>query len=818
MPTLQHATFTRILCLLCVGVFLSAAFVDRVAAQDSPRVVAIRFQGNQRYTDEVLREQIATKVGALLDSALLGQDERTLRRYFSAVTRIEEIPVEGGVEIVFHVEDRAIVGKVTVDGFKTVNKEDFLPLMTTRRGRPLHSFALKSDKELIERLQKEKGYHFAEVRYRTEPTKDKGIVDVYFDVYPQRRIRVLRVVLEGAHSLDRSDVLRGATNSDRYRDKFLGIGKLLSPSYFDRAALDQDRRRIELIYQAEGYLDARVALVGVRFDVNREFATIHYRIDEGERYLLGDLEVIWSDREHAKPEPVDAEFLSLDRLAALAVFGSGDPYRIEDVRASRRRIEQRIWFKSYAVSDVEVGTHADPLNHTVNLTYRITVNRKVSLGRLRIVGNQFTRDNVIRRHFLEGAYPGEPLNMESVTRGESSLRRLNYFSRVSRGRQNQGLIAVPEPTKPNEYDLEFDVTETTTRSFNIGGAVSTDGGIVGNLRLVYRNFDIKKPPNRLRDLFDDEVLRGGGQQFTVSFAPGTTFSTFEIAFADPALRDSRWALRTSVARRLSRFDDYDQSTDGGSIRVGRFLDMNQRWRLNLDWSYRAVLISNPQSNAPKNALAEQGTTRAHGVGVSLTFDRRRELDVLRGWQITIGAQLFGSFLGADMDVFKTRLSYVQGWRMFETAAGNTHRLLLKIDVDYASGFGQTPEVPIFERYFAGGRNLRGFEFREVGPRSNGRPSGGEFRGLVTLDYAIPIATRNQGGISLDFVLFLDQGTLLNRLSDWTNDQWRITPGFGLAIGFGPPTQPPIHIDFGFPIQDVDGDVRQVFSFAFRRDF
>ena len=383
-----------------------------------------------------------------------------------------------------------------------------------------------------------------------------------------------------------------------------------------------------------------------------------------------------------------------------------------------------------------------------------------------------------------------------------------------------GLVRDPKSTEPDVYDVELEVEETDTRSFSIGAGVSTDGGAFGQFSVTWRNFDIGRPPSRLWDLFDPDAFRGGGQQFTLSAAPGTTFSTFAIAFSDPAVRDSRWSLSTNVSRRIALFDDYDLTTDGVNARVGRFLDDNFVWNLSFNWSLRQVLLDDPDSDAPVNALDQQGTSAIHELGVSLRRSKRKEADpFLNGYVTGVDFAVLGGFLGADVDVFKVGFSQQAGWRVYETKRRGWHRVRMDFDVNWATAFSGTPEVPIFERFFLGGRNLRGFEFREVGPRSNDRPTGGEFLVTLSTQDTIPITAQDDGGgFSFDFVLFVDQGGLTVDAGDFGGDDWRISAGFGFAIGFGAPGQPPLLIDFGFPIRYRMGARRQVLSVAFSRDF
>jgi outer membrane protein insertion porin family len=142
-----------------------------------------------------------------------------------------------------------------------------------------------------------------------------------------------------------------------------------------------------------------------------------------------------------------------------------------------------------------------------------------------------------------------------------------------------------------------------------------------------------------------------------------------------------------------------------------------------------------------------------------------------------------------------------------------------VSLDWADAFGDSDDVPIFERYFLGGRNLRGFEFRGVGPRSNGSPQGGDFMVTWSTQYTIPLTSRESSGFALDLVFFVDQGNLSVEASEFTFDEWRLSVGFGFAIGLpGGANQPPLLLDFGFALLAEDADKEQIISVNLERNF
>jgi len=790
------------------------------------KIVRIRFEGNLQFTDDFLKQQIASKEGEPLDSGVRARARTVLRQYFTQITD-DVIPVEGGVELVYRVVEEAIVGQVDFEGLKGVSEDDFKSQLVTRNGQPLYRHALEHDKDLLEQLHRDRGYHFVEVLYFQKPTRKPEIRNVTFRVLAGPRVRVLEVLLEGVRSVSLKKLLANVRNKHLYRSHTGvfkpitdALGKLFAPSYFHRLGLEEDRRTIEEYYRNEGWLDAHVVLVGYEFDDTREFATIRYRVSEGKRYEVRSIEVNYLEEDGALPEEADRDFLSPRALAGLAALEEGEPVRDTDLRLSEQNIGDRLSSRFYSTNEIQPEVIADSDRHVVDVRFRVRAGPKVKLGRIRVVGNQYTRDNVIRRAFRDGAIPGEYLDLAEVRSGVNRLSRLQIFDHVwLGGPAGNGLVR--DPSRPSdEYDVLLNINEDTPpRSLNVGAGISTDGGVQANLRVTWRNFDWKRLPDTPWGLFGPSAFRGAGQTFSVSFAIGTVDSIFGVSFAEPSLNDGPWSLSASIFRSLRTLDDYDESSLGTTLTIRRFLDRRRIWRLGLNWSLRDVVIDGVQPNSPVNALDVQGSNLVHGIGFTLERDRRRpEYLFFAGNSSSLTGTLTGGPLGGDVDITKLSLDHRIGWPIYHPPRGGWHRVGMDFGVDWAGAYGSSPEVPIFERYFLGGRNLRGFQFREVGPRSNGRPSGGEFRVTWSTQYTIPLTNREDGDIGVDLVFFLDQGGLATTSRDWNADAWRISTGFGVGVWFLGINQPPLVIEFGWPLRSRPEDETQVVSLSFERSF
>ena len=126
----------------------------------------------------------------------------------------------------------------------------------------------------------------------------------------------------------------------------------------------------------------------------------------------------------------------------------------------------------------------------------------------------------------------------------------------------------------------------------------------------------------------------------------------------------------------------------------------------------------------------------------------------------------------------------------------------------------TPEVPPYERLYAGGRSLRGWRFRGVGPHVNGDPTGGEWMLTGSMEYELPLVRK-----MLSIVVFSDAGTLAESISSPDAFRWRVA--FGGGLRFAIPAllgDQQLALDFAFPVLDQPEDKRQVISFSMGRGF
>ena len=206
-------------------------------------------------------------------------------------------------------------------------------------------------------------------------------------------------------------------------------------------------------------------------------------------------------------------------------------------------------------------------------------------------------------------------------------------------------------------------------------------------------------------------------------------------------------------------------------------------------------IFDVDDDASEFIKTQEGDSLVSRVALSLTRDTRNSVLLpSRGMRNSATVEVAG--LGGDTDFVKVFGSSAIFFPLF-----NGHILMLKGSGGISEGFDKTEVIPIFDRFFLGGANtIRGFSFRDVGPRDEkDEPIGGEAFIAGTVEYTFPIIPLLRGAT------FFDVGNVYFDRDDFDFDELSGSVGVGvrvqLPIG-------PVKVDYGWPVvtdQFTDGE-------------
>lgn len=361
-----------------------------------------------------------------------------------------------------------------------------------------------------------------------------------------------------------------------------------------------------------------------------------------------------------------------------------------------------------------------------------------------------------------------------------------------------GTVFTEEPTR--DVNVITNVTETTTGRFMLGVGVNSNAGLLGNIVIDEQNFDIRRLPRSVQDIFNGTAFRGGGQQFRVEAVPGSQVSRYSINFREPYLFDTRINFGVSGFYFNRFYQNWTEQRLGGRASFGYQLtpDLSSVVALRAE----DVGISNPTTPTPNELSSVIGHNGLFTVQVNIAHDTRDSAFLpTSGHYVNLGyEQAFGQF-----DYPRGTIDARQYFLLRERPdRSGRHTLALISELGFSGN-----DTPIFENFFAGGYgSLRGFYFRGAEPLSLGVQIGGQFQWLNTVEYMFPITADDM----IRGVVFCDFGTV-ERSVELHANSFRVAPGAGLRITVPAMGPAPIALDFSAPVNHMPGDHIQNFSFS-----
>ena len=764
-----------VLLQLTLGLTTSNLYAQAIELEHRP-IAKIDIEGLRMVPEQLVLNSIRSAPGEPYSKELVNQDIVRINHLgrFKLVTAQAEANSDGSVNLIYSVTEEPLLADVQIVGNKALPDQQLLMLVQMRPGDPASNFLIERGKTQILEAYEAKGYFVADVTVDEELLNSAGIL-----IYKVR---------EGPHVRIRSFRFEG---NEIYPDKLIAT-KIRSKAYFpifnkgelNREQLELDASAIRKFYHERGYLDAQV---GRRIDLspNERDAVVIFIIEEGPQYLVNEIQVqgatLFTKRQILSNIPLVPGDIYTDRRREVAVNELKDLYG-------------KLGYLNMAVS-------IDPLFYEsesrVDVLINVREGRPYTVGTINVTGNDTTLSKVILRQ-VRGMKPGYPFDRTGKEMTQKRLEASPLFS--------EGTVTMLGSVEDEIRDVLIEVKEGQTGSLGFGAGISSNSGVVGQIDLIQRNFDITDFPDSPGEFFSGKAFKGAGQYFAVNVQPGNETSTYSLTFREPYFFETDYFFDSNFRFFNREREDWTEQRIGGTLNIGqRFGD---QWSGSITTRAEQVQITDISPDSPVDVFEVQGENFIDSLGFTIGRNNTDSFILpSRGSAFNFTFDQFGTF-GGTFNFTRARMKYSAYWTVDEDFLGRKKILSFRNDIGYIFS-----SAPTFERFYAGGfRSFRGFRYRGVGPRGvqyNTRqvgddPVGGDFIWLVGLQYQFPIWDKYLSG-----VIFTDQGTVQSRLGV---DQWRVSVGAGVRFFVPFLSQAPFAVDFGIPLRKEEGDQTQLVAF------
>jgi len=695
----------------------------------------------------------------------------------------DKIP-EAGAEAERVVEQN-IIRKIDFVGNRAYTDKTLRKKLGFKVGDRIDPILAEAYRETISEFYINKGFAFTDVALDGEKLKD-GFVVYTIDEGP--RVIIARVGFSG-NKVIKSSALK----------KIIKIGEkrwLVLPRYYVEEEVAEDVLRLKNIYYNRGYLDYNIKPM-VDYSKGKSRAHIIFEINEGPVYIVRN--IIFAGAESFSEQAL-LEGLKLEQ---------GQAYSKKIVDSHAKRLGKFYRERGYIDAKIEQRPQFIADVNIVNVMFDITEDRQYRIGQIDISGNESTQDKVIRRVLDEREFsPGQLYNADIAPKSgggklERELKRMMMAEEVMIG------PVAPISGESNQKDVKVDVKEGRTGMIMIGGAVSSDAAIMGQLVYNQRNFDITDWPKSFKEFITGRAFKGGGQSLRIAAEPGTEVSQYSITFTEPYFRDKPESLDVAGSSWGRWRESYDEQRTKGFVGLER--RFKSKWRRSIGLRCENVNADDLEIDAPQEIVDIKGDNLL--VGVRLGFGRDLRDDVL---------------YPSAGSMFNVHYEQVTGDENFGVAGG-TYRWYKKLYEDLAErktvlttqlkGGYILGDAQPFEKFYAGGTgtySIRGFQYRGVSTRGLQRnvpnpqredPIGSDWIFLANAEVTLPLFSDNFSAL-----FFVDSGVI-------DTGGYRASAGVGVQImipqWFGPV---PMRFELAAPFMKDDEDETRAFSFSIGRMF
>ncbi|MGH7814054.1 MAG: outer membrane protein assembly factor BamA [Candidatus Binataceae bacterium] len=783
-----------------IAVLIAAAFaLPRAFAQGpAPIISSIEILGNQRVESDAIRIHITQQAGQPLDPAAVDSDIKSIYKmgFFDSVTA--NVETKNGREVlVYRVRERPQITDVRFKGMKEIRSTSDKIVAATRvhPGSILDPVAVRDTINGVTKVYQGEGYLDAKVIFR--PILQTGNTAIAeFDVTEGPKVQITGIEFEGNTAFS-SRTLQGDMET---RPHMFLVSYLTGWGTLDQAKLDEDIDRLTAFYYDHGYLNVHVSPARIERKGNSLTVIIH--IDEGRPYRVGRVRVTGN--------------LKYPRhgLLRLLTIRPGQRFRGSTLQHNVLALSDFYSNRGYAFVNVDPRTRMEPARRRIDITFVVNPGHEVLINRIHIAGNTKTSDKVIRRELQ--VQEQEPYSAAAIRESKVRLDRLGFFSDTR--------ITTSPSSQPDKIDLNVNVTEANTASFQVSGGFDSYQSLFGNFTLGNTN------------------LFGGGESLILNAQIGFLFQNYSISYTEP------WFLDMPLSVGLQLFDNktyllsFNQASAGFSVntsypltelgfkKLGPFSlkDVNA----GLGYTYESVGITGLAPLTTYQIAQYKGYIQTSELTPSIRrFTVDNPVDPRSGSVLSLTGQIGG--IGGSNDFIMGVAHGRYFYPFLKSSRFGTWVLSQGITFGIGESIGGShgSDLPLYQRFFPGGvggsADVRGYQLYSLGPQVTLYNKGGvpisvqDVGGSKELIFSNEITFPLLSGLGLRGVVFTDAGQsfLLNDSIKFSgcggqNSQPQANPcmqaAWGMGIRWKSPFGP-LAVDIAFPLNPRPADQSTVFE-------
>ena len=634
-----------------------------------------------------------------------------------------------------NVVENPIIQRVELLGIKAKKMKDpIFEQIRLKKNNSYNEYLVKKDKELILNILKTSGFYFAEVKLEKIENPNNTVALIYnIDLGKKAKIRKIKFI--GDKKYKNRKLFRIIASEENKFWKFISNKKLLN-----EGRIDLDKRLLTNYYRNKGYYNVKVESSFAEFLDEGDFDLV-FNINAGEKFFFNNLKL---------DLPTDYDRNNFSRIDSLFNKLKNEVYSYNAIDKILKEVELVALKKEYDSINATVEENIVKKNK-LDFTIIITELEKNYVERINIIGNNITREEVIRNNLVVDE--GDTFNKILHNKSINNIKALNFFKNVN----SEVITGKNDKTKI----INIEVEEKPTGEISAGAGVGTSGTMLA-FAVSENNFLGRGIEFSSNVELTDESIRGAFSVANPNFK-GTSqkvFASVQSSETDRLVKHGYKTTKTGFTLG-SKFEYYENVFLSPSIST-----------------YYESLKTD--SSASSLLSKQKGTYFDTDINYTFDYDKRNQK-----FQTTDG---FRSRFNQSIPIISDTSALINGYEF------NYYTELLEEMIGTFSFYGKTinsitgDDVRISERLYMPTSKLRGFQRGKVGPVDNNDYVGGNYISAVNIVTTLPNVMPNWQ--NTDFSFFIDAGNVWGvDYSSTVDDSNKIRSSAGIALDWFTPVGP-----------------------------
>ena len=740
--------------ILSVSVLVVSAYNSH-----SEIIKNIKITGNERITNETL----LTFLPPLLNIEVTDSDINLITKNLYETNFFKDVTIKIEEDLLLiNVVENPIIQNIIYNGVKSDSLRQFLTDGVNLKDRsPFIEIYAEQDISIINNNLKKRGYFFSTVELKKE-NLGNNLVNLIFNIELGKKAKIKKITFIG-EKIFKDNKLRSVILSEEYKFwKFISGKKFLNEDL-----VNFDKQLLRNFYKNNGYYNILISSSFAKLINDDEFELI-YNVNAGEKIFFRDLNI---------ELPINFNENNFDNLKNTLQKLKDEPYSINAIEKITEQIDIIALDEAYETIGIDIIEDFE--SNYLDLTFVINETEKTFVKRINVLGNNITRENVIRNQLEidEGDFYNEILLNKSV----NNIKSLNFFKKVE--------TEIIENDTTDDKIINISVEEKPTGEIGATAGVGTGGESIG--------FFVKE---------NNYLGKGLSIKTDVSLSNEAIKGTFFVN--NPNFKDTDKSVYAGLeATEIDRLTDFGYKTNRTGFSYGTNFEFYDDLYLGIgNKNYYQKIETDSSASALQQK--QEGDYWDSLINFDFTYDKRNQK-----FKTTDG---FRNFYSIELPLISetNTLSNIYDYRLY--------RELYENNVTSFSFFAKTSnsisgdDIKLTERNFLPSNKLRGFQSGKIGPKDGNDYVGGNYMSSINVNSTLPqFFVENQ---NIDLSVFIDAGNVWGiDYNSSISDSSKIRSAAGLGVDWFTPVGP-LNFSLSQPISKADTDKTESFRFNLGTSF